>query len=49
MYPANDTVALPAVFTDFAVVPDHPATLDPATIAANRQSWIETWTDVVLR
>ena len=49
VYPANDTVSLPAAFTDFAVVPDHPATLDPATIAAHRQSWIETWTDVVLR
>ena len=31
VYPANDTVSLPAAFTDFAVVPDHPATLDPAT------------------
>ena len=30
VYPANDTVSLPAEFTDFAVVPDHPATLDPA-------------------
>ncbi len=49
VYPANTTVPLPPEFTDFAVVPEHPATLDPAAIAANRQSWIETWTDIVLR
>jgi ABC-type thiamine transport system substrate-binding protein len=42
-------VELPAEFTDYAVIPDDPHTLDPATIGEHRDSWIETWTEVVLR
>jgi thiamine transport system substrate-binding protein len=49
VYPVNDKVALPKVFTDNATVPAHPATMDPATIAANREAWLEQWTDTVLR
>ena len=49
VYPANEKVALPKVFTDNASVPAHPATMDPATIAANREAWLKTWTDTVLR
>jgi thiamine transport system substrate-binding protein len=49
VYPANDTVALPKVFTDNSTVPTDPATMDPATIAANREAWLDTWTDAVLR
>ena len=49
VYPANTDVELPEVFTDFAVLPDDPATLDPDVIATNREAWIETWTDTVLR
>lgn len=49
VYPANANVELPEVFTAHATVPDDPATLDPATITANREAWIETWTDTVLR
>ena len=49
VYPANTTVALPEVFTANATVPAAPATMDPATIAANRQTWLDTWTDAVLR
>jgi thiamine transport system substrate-binding protein len=49
VYPANDKVALPKVFTDNATVPAQPATMDPATIATNREAWLEQWTDTVLR
>ncbi|MGI9031811.1 MAG: thiamine ABC transporter substrate-binding protein [Ilumatobacteraceae bacterium] len=49
VYPANGEVALPEVFTAHAVIPAEPATLDPATIDDNRESWIDEWTDVVLR
>ena len=49
VYPANGEVTLPGLFTEFAVVPDDPASLDPALIASERESWIETWTDTVLR
>ncbi|CAN5822511.1 thiamine ABC transporter substrate-binding protein [soil metagenome] len=49
VYPANSDVELPGVFTDFAVVPDEPLTLDPAVVAEHREGWIEEWTDIVLR
>ncbi len=49
VYPANGDVPLPREFTKYSVQPVHPATLDPATIAANRESWIDQWTDLVLR
>ena len=49
VYPANRDVALPEEFTDDAIVAEDPYELDPAEIAAGREGWIETWTDVVLR
>ena len=49
VYPANSTVELPEVFTANASLPAAPATMDPATIGANRQAWLDTWTDAVLR
>jgi len=49
VYPANPSVALPEVFTKFAVVPTNPFTFDPETIAANRQQWQDQWTEIVLR
>ena len=48
VYPANEAVALPDEFVEFAVVPDDPRTVDPAEIAANREAWIDEWTDIVL-
>ena len=49
VYPANGDIAVPDVFTENATVPADPLTLDPATIAANREAWIAEWTDTVLR
>jgi thiamine transport system substrate-binding protein len=49
VFPARSDAVLPQVFTDFAVVPENPLTLDPATIDANRERWIEEWTEIVLR
>ena len=40
---------LPAVFTQFAVDPPHPLSIDPATISAKRNDWIKEWTDLVVR
>jgi thiamine transport system substrate-binding protein len=48
VYPANSAAALPAVF-DFALAPEDPATVDPAMITANREAWIDEWTQIVLR
>jgi thiamine transport system substrate-binding protein len=49
VFPANSQAALPDVFARFAVIPQHPVTLDPASIEANREAWIEAWTQTVLR
>lgn len=49
VFPANEDAALPDVFTRFALIPDRPAQVDPAAIEANREAWIEAWTETVLR
>jgi len=49
VYPVNPEAALPDEFVKYAHVPDQPAELDPADIAANREKWIQAWTDMVLR
>jgi thiamine transport system substrate-binding protein len=49
VFPVNETAALPQVFTDFAEVPEHPAEVSPEAIDQNRETWIEKWTEVVLR
>jgi thiamine transport system substrate-binding protein len=48
MYPVNPAAKLPEAFVKYAQVPDQPARLDPAVIAANRDKWIADWTDTVL-
>ncbi len=49
VFPANATAKLPEVFVKHAVVADKPAMVSPSAIEANRDSWIEAWTNVVLR
>jgi thiamine transport system substrate-binding protein len=49
VYPANSQAELPEVFTDFAVVPAQPLSLDPETIAEHREDWVDQWTSIVLR
>ncbi len=48
VYPTNQAVDLPQQFVDFAVVPDTPRSLDPAVIDAERSTWIDEWTELVL-
>lgn len=48
VFPANQDAELPSEFVEYAAVPDSPATLDPATIDANRERWIEEWTKLVI-
>lgn len=47
--PVNTQVTLADVFADNIQQPEQPASLDPALIAANRDQWIEAWTDLMLR
>jgi thiamine transport system substrate-binding protein len=49
VYPVNPKAALPDVFTQYAQAPEQTAALSPEEIAANRDQWIQAWTDVVLK
>ena len=49
VFPANENAALPDVFARFAVIPQQPASVAPAEIEANRETWVEQWTETVLR
>ena len=49
VFPVVRGAELPEVFTRHAVVPAKPLELDPDDVARNRDDWIKTWTDTVLR
>jgi thiamine transport system substrate-binding protein len=48
VFPIRPSVALPKVFTDYAVLPAKPLTVDPKTIETKREAWLKTWNDTVL-
>ena len=45
----NDDAVLDPIFVNYLEVPDEVASLDPATIAANREEWINAWRELVLK
>ena len=47
MYPVDSSVSLPADWVKYAPLAPHPQTLDPAQIAANRDTWLSQWSDIV--
>lgn len=49
VYPVNPNADLPDEFVEYAQAPEQTATLSFEKIAANRDRWIEEWTDAVLR
>lgn len=49
VYPIHPNAALPEAFTRYAQAPEQTAQLAPDVIAENRDAWIQTWTDVVLK
>lgn len=49
VYPVRPDAALPEIFVEYAAVPERPLTVDAAAIEQNRETWIEAWTEVVLR
>jgi thiamine transport system substrate-binding protein len=49
MLPVDPMAILPDSFHQFNEYPSDPATLAPDVIAANRERWIQEWTDAVLR
>ncbi|MGA9276308.1 thiamine ABC transporter substrate-binding protein [Ilumatobacter sp.] len=48
VFPANADAELDPVFDEFAVIPETSREIDPATIEATREIWIDEWTDLVL-
>jgi thiamine transport system substrate-binding protein len=48
VYPVNEDAQLPELFQQYAKIPADPAQVSPADIEANRESWIQAWTDVML-
>ena len=48
VFPAHSRAALPPEFVEHTEVPSDPVTLDPAVIDANREQWIQAWSEVVL-
>ena len=49
VYPVNPGAVLPEAFVKYAQTPSQTAALSPEEIAANRDRWIQEWTDVVLK
>jgi thiamine transport system substrate-binding protein len=49
VFPARTDAALPPEFERFAVVPERPLELPPQEIEQNRESWVDQWTDIVVR
>lgn len=49
VFPVREDAELPEVFAEYAAIPENPATIDYDTIDANREDWIQDWTETVLR
>jgi thiamine transport system substrate-binding protein len=47
VYPVNKSATLPDAFVKYSQAPEQPATLAPGDIAANRDAWIEAWTEAM--
>ena len=48
VYPVSTAVTVPAEWAQYAPLAADPWSIDPATIDAKRDEWIQTWTDTVL-
>ena len=49
VFPVHPDAELPPVFAEHLVVPDETAEVAPEAIAANREQWILSWRETVLR
>lgn len=49
VFPVNEEAELPDVFTEYAELPEQVVELDADAIDANRETWIQAWTETVLR
>jgi thiamine transport system substrate-binding protein len=49
VFPVNSQAKLNETFTKYLINPQNPGGVDPQEIAANREKWIQAWTEAVLR
>ncbi|WP_134765572.1 thiamine ABC transporter substrate-binding protein [Nocardioides sp. 1609] len=49
VFPVADGVALPEAWATLAERPADPAEVDPAEVAAERDAWLEEWTEITTR
>jgi thiamine transport system substrate-binding protein len=49
VYPVNKEAKLPEQFVKFAASPTETSEINPDQIAANREAWLQAWTETVLR
>ncbi|MCY3906627.1 MAG: thiamine ABC transporter substrate-binding protein [Anaerolineaceae bacterium] len=49
VFPVNQEAELPDVFVEYAQVAEVPAVVSPEDIDARRETWIQAWTETVLR
>jgi thiamine transport system substrate-binding protein len=49
VYPVNKEAKLPEEFIKFAATPNETSEIGPDEIAANREAWLQAWTETVLR
>ncbi len=48
MFPVNTEAVLPELFLKFAIRAKNPLMLAPETIASQRNSWLQTWREIML-
>jgi thiamine transport system substrate-binding protein len=49
VFPVNPQARLPEVFAELAEIPESPVTMDIAEIDENRETWLQEWTESVIR
>lgn len=49
VFPVVSDAELPAVFTEYALVPEDPVIVDAELIDESRERWLETWIQSILR
>lgn len=49
VFPVNPDAELPEVFQEYASIPENPVEVSIDEIDSNREQWIQTWTETVLR
>ena len=49
VFPVDPAVELPKEWAEFAVQPESPYDVDPASITENRDAWLREWSDITSR